>query len=138
MKFWINLNICEGSEWSRRRSPLCKANLSAHKWGQDETTHCFVSSSKTAFSISRCAIPVVCTEHTVTIYAQNISVITQLYCITKLSTSTTCFGYFDLAFISLVTHVGEIIYTIQYKSQLSETVQCSVIQNNTKQSLVSG
>ena len=73
----------------------------------------------------------------VIIYASNISVITQLYCITKVSTSTTCFGYLDLAIIRLDTHVGETIYTEQYKSQLSKTVQYSALQNNTKQSLVS-
>ena len=39
-------------------------------------------------------IPVVYIEHKVTFYAQNISVITQLYCITKKSTTTACFGYF--------------------------------------------
>jgi len=63
--------------------------------------------------IVRCVIPVVYVEHKVTIYAYNISVITQLYCIAKVSTSTTCFGYLYLAIIRLDTHVKETIYTKQ-------------------------
>ena len=68
---------------------------------------------------------------------KSVPVIFEPPCITKVSTSTTCFGYFDLAIIRLDTHVGETMYTMQYKSQLSKSVQYSVIQRNTKQSLVS-
>jgi len=68
-------------------------------------------------TVLRCDIPVVYIEHKVTIYAYIISLITQLYCITKVSTSTTCFGCFDLAVIRLDKHVGETVYT-------SNTVTC--------------
>jgi hypothetical protein len=68
----------------------------------------------------RCVLPIVYVEHKVT-NMHRMFVITQLYYITKVSRSTTCFGYFDLAIVRLETHVEENYIYIQYntKSQLS-------------------
>ena len=53
---------------------------------------------------------------------------TKLRYIHQLHVSAT----FDLAIIRFDTNIGETIYIMQYKSQLSRTVHYSVIQNNTK------